>query len=63
MINKDTLIYEVLMQKPGSEKVFFEFGMHCLGCPVSRGETIQEAAIAHGIDVDKLLNALNEFSE
>lgn len=62
MINKETLIYDALKQKPGCEKVFLEFGMHCLGCPVSRGENIEQAATAHGIDLDKLLKALNGFN-
>jgi len=61
MINKETLIYDALRQKPGCEKIFLEFGMHCLGCPVSRGENIGQAAEAHGIDLDKLLKALEDF--
>jgi hybrid cluster-associated redox disulfide protein len=63
MIKKDMLIYQVLTQKPGIEKVFFEFGMRCLGCPASRGETVEQAAAAHGIDVDNLIKELNEFLE
>jgi hybrid cluster-associated redox disulfide protein len=61
MINKDMLIYDALQEKPGCQEVFFEFGMHCLGCPVSRGETIEQAAAAHGIELDKLLKALEDF--
>lgn len=61
MIDKDTLIFDALQQKPGSEEIFFSFGMHCLGCPASRGESIQQAAAAHGIDADKLIEALNQF--
>ncbi len=61
MIDKKMTIYEVLQLKPGCEDIFFSFGMHCLGCPVSRGESIEAAASAHGIDVDALIKALNEF--
>lgn len=61
MIRKDMTIYEVLQVKPGCEQIFFSFGMHCLGCPISRGESIEEAAAAHGIDVEALLKALNEY--
>ena len=40
--------------------VLFGFGMHCLGCALSRGETIEEAAMVHGVDVDEMVEALNE---
>ncbi len=61
MIDKNMTIYEVLQLKPGCEDIFFSFGMHCLGCPVSRGESIEAASAAHGIDCDELVKALNEF--
>lgn len=61
MIDKNMTIYEVLQLKPGCEEIFFSFGMHCLGCPVSRGESVVDAAAAHGIDADELIKALNEF--
>ena len=54
-------IYEVLQLKPGCEEIFFSFGMHCLGCPVSRGESIEAASAAHGIDADELVKALNAY--
>lgn len=62
MVNKNMTIYEVLQLKPGCEDIFFSFGMHCLGCPISRGESVEEAAAAHGIDVDALIDALNQFN-
>ena len=40
--------------------IFFSIGMHCLGCPSSRGETVEEACAVHGVDVDKLLAVVNE---
>lgn len=42
---------------------FFAIGMHCLGCPVSRGETIEEACAVHGTDADTLIKTINEFLE
>lgn len=62
MVDKSMTIYEVLQLKPGCENIFFSFGMHCLGCPISRGESVEEAAVAHGIDVDALIDALNQFN-
>ena len=61
MITKDMTIYEVLQIAPDIAPVFFEFGMHCLGCPITRGETIEQAAEAHGVSVDEMLAKLNEF--
>ncbi len=61
MITKDMTIYEVLQIAPDIGPVFFEFGMHCLGCPISRGETVEQAAEAHGVSVDEMLSRLNEF--
>lgn len=61
MVDKNMTIYEVLQLKPGCEDIFFNFGMHCLGCPVSRGESVEAAASAHGIDVDALIDALNAY--
>ena len=40
---------------------FLEMGMHCLGCPASRGETVEEACAVHGVDADELVNKINEF--
>ena len=59
-VNKDMTIYEVLQICPDIAPVFFEFGMHCLGCPISRGETVEQAAAAHGADVNVMLARLNE---
>ena len=62
-ITKDMTIYEVLQINPQIAPVFFEFGMHCLGCPISRGETVEQAAAAHGVDVNDMLARLNEFND
>lgn len=58
-ITKDMLIGDVLDQYPDLAAYFFEIGMHCLGCPHSRGESIEEACEVHGTDVDALLEKLN----
>lgn len=58
-ITKDTLVGEALENNPELAKYFLEIGMHCLGCPASRGETIQQACAVHGADVDALLAKLN----
>lgn len=59
-ITKDLIIGDVLDQYPNTAEIFFSIGMHCLGCPASRGETIAEACMVHGADVDELINRLNE---
>ena len=59
-VTKDTLIGEVLDHDVETAQYFFEIGMGCLGCPSSRGETVEEACAVHGIDVDKLLAVVNE---
>lgn len=59
-ITKDTLVGEALENNPELAKYFLEIGMHCLGCPASRGETIQQACAVHGADVDALLAKLNQ---
>lgn len=57
--NKDMTIKEALEVDPKSAEIFFSHGMHCIGCPTASAERIEEAAIAHGIDVDSLLDHLN----
>jgi hybrid cluster-associated redox disulfide protein len=56
---KEMTIREALELNPRSAEIFFNFGMHCIGCPTASGEPIEEAAIAHGIDVDSLIEKLN----
>ena len=61
-ITKDTLIGDILDIAPQTARVFLAIGMHCLGCPSSRGETVEEACAVHGVDVDKLLAIVNEVA-
>ena len=58
-IEKDTIIGDVLDIAPQSAPLFFAIGMHCLGCPASRGETVEQACMVHGVDVDDLLQQVN----
>lgn len=59
MITKDTIIAEVLDNYPETAPLFLEIGMHCLGCPSARGESIEQACAVHGADVDALLAKIN----
>ncbi len=59
-ITKDLTIMEVLQRKPEAAQVFGRFGMHCIGCLVASGETVEQAAAAHGLNLDELIKALNE---
>lgn len=60
-VNKDTMIGELLSIDAGVAPILLSIGMHCLGCPSSQMETIEEAAMVHGIDADELVNKINEF--
>ncbi len=62
-ITKDTVIGDILDIAPQTAPIFFSIGMHCLGCPSSRGETVEEACMVHGLtgeQMDKLLDIVNE---
>ena len=61
--SKDMTIGEVLRKNPNLEEVFMGFGMHCVSCPVSQMETVEEAAQVHGVDVDFLLKKLNKYKD
>ena len=58
-INKDMKIGELLKKHPEKADVLLSAGMHCLGCPASQAETIEEACEVHGIDVEELIKELN----
>lgn len=58
-INKDMTIAELMEVAPDKVDVLLMAGMHCVGCPASLGETIEEACMVHGIDVEDLLKELN----
>ncbi|GKX68467.1 DUF1858 domain-containing protein [Inconstantimicrobium mannanitabidum] len=60
MITKDMTIGEVVRQNPAKAEVLMSFGMGCVGCPSAQAETIEEAAIVHGLNLDSLIEALNK---
>jgi hybrid cluster-associated redox disulfide protein len=60
-ITKDMTFGEVLKKYPQTVKTFFEYGMHCFGCHLSVAETIEQGALAHGVEVDKLMDDLNKL--
>ncbi len=60
-ITKSTLIGEMLMIDRGIAAILMQSGMHCVGCPSSAGETLEEACLVHGMDVDVLLNDINAY--
>ena len=62
-IKKDTIIGDILDVAPQTAPIFLSIGMHCLGCPSSRGETVEEACMVHGVDCDSFLAQLNRFLE
>jgi hybrid cluster-associated redox disulfide protein len=61
MVTKEMTIAEVLQLDENVASVFFEHGMHCISCPFSAGESIEEASSVHGIDADVLVDALNAY--
>lgn len=60
-VTKDTLIGEALMMNMGIAEVLMESGMHCVGCPASQGESIEEACAVHGMEVQPLIDKINSF--
>ncbi len=61
VVTKDTIIGDLLDKEPGCAKFFFAIGMHCLGCPSARGESIEQACAVHGTDADELIAKINDF--
>ena len=60
-ITKDMIISEVLEMDRGTVPIFFKNGLHCLGCVMASGESIEEACAVHGIEVETLIVELNRF--
>ena len=61
VITKDSIIGDILDAAPDTAQFFFEIGMHCLGCPASRGESVEAACMVHGTDADELVAKINEY--
>ena len=62
-INKDMLIGELVVMDELIPQMLMGAGMHCLGCPSSQMESLEEASMVHGIDCDRLVGAINEYLE
>ena len=60
-VTKDSIIGDVLDFEPATAQFFFEIGMHCLGCPSARGESIEDACEVHGTDADELVEKINDY--
>lgn len=61
-VTKDMLIGQVVQMNPDYIPVLLNSGMHCLGCPSAQGESLEEACMVHGIDVDELVEELNKVN-
>ena len=61
VVTKKSIIGDVLDFDPETAQFFFAIGMHCLGCPASRGESIEEACAVHGTDADELVAKINAY--
>ena len=62
-ITKDTMISEIMRIDPGLAPILMSIGMHCLGCPASQAETLEQAAMVHSVDVNELVDRLNAALE
>lgn len=59
MVDKNWIIGVVLDRYPDTAELFLSIGMHCLGCPGARSETIEQACLVHGADCDALIDEIN----
>ena len=59
-VTKDMLIREVLQENPNAAEILMSFGLGCIGCPSAQMESLEEAAIVHGVNVDNIIEALNK---
>lgn len=60
-ITKNMTIGEILRTNPDVAPILLNAGMHCLGCPSAQGETLEEAAMVHGLDVDALMKEIEKL--
>ena len=60
-VTKESIIGDVLDYDRGTAEFFLAIGMHCLGCPASRGESIEAACMVHGTDADALITKINDY--
>ena len=60
VVTKETLIGEIVTRYPEAIEILLSIGMHCLGCPASRNESLEEACMVHGIPAEQVIDAINE---
>ncbi len=60
-ITKEMTIGEILRANPDVAPILMDAGMHCLGCPSAQGESLEEAAMVHGLDIDELMKAISNL--
>lgn len=60
-VDKEMLIGKLIQLDPGVAPILMGAGMHCLGCPSAQGESLEEACFVHGMNVDTVVNAINEY--
>ncbi|MGI5958170.1 MAG: DUF1858 domain-containing protein [Massiliimalia sp.] len=58
-VTKDSIIGDILDHDSTTAEYFLEMGMHCLGCPSARGESLEQACMVHGVDVNQLVEKIN----
>lgn len=61
VVTKESIIGDVLAMDEGTAKFFLGIGMHCLGCPSAKGESIEEACAVHGVSADELIEQINAY--
>lgn len=62
-VTKDMTIAAIIAVDQGVIPILLESGMHCIGCPSAQGESLEEAAMVHGMDPEKLINDINTYLE
>ena len=60
-VSKDMIIADLIQIDPNILAILMRDGMHCIGCPSSQGESLEEAAMVHGLDADMLVDQINDF--
>ena len=60
-VSKDMIIADMLKIAPGIAPILMASGMHCIGCPSAQGESLEEAAMVHGLEASKLVDTVNEY--
>jgi len=60
-VTKDMIIADILQVDSGIAEILLRAGMHCVGCPAAKGETLAEAGVSHGADVDAMVDEINAY--